>query len=75
MPKKQTSRNTPSKTAYLLLLAAAILLAALAFMLTKGRLPLSIPGNFTSHPADQAENMVYGLYYRPSSENILERGG
>lgn len=38
-----------------------------------GRLPLSIPGNFTSHPADQAENMVYGLYYRPSSENILER--
>lgn len=60
---------------YVLLLAGAICLAMAAFVLTKGKLDITMAGKTLSRPVDTPENLEYGLSYQPSSEHILERDG
>lgn len=60
---------------YVLLLAGAMGLAVAAFILTKGRLDISMAGKTLSRPTDTPVNLEYGLSYQPSSEHILERDG
>ena len=62
----------PSKQFYLLLLLIVFALAFGIYSIAGGGL---LQGRVEKKPADQQENLVYGLKYTASSDHILERDG
>lgn len=70
----QTNEKQSNKK-YLILLITVIGLAVAVYVLTKGRLDISLLAKTLSAPTDTEENLAYGLLYRPSSEHVLERDG
>lgn len=69
------SNQTQSVRKYGLVLLAAVVIAIIVMILTKGKLDLFILSRTRSEPTDKEENMVYSEAFRASSAHVLERNG
>ena len=67
--------NAQSNKKYIILLVAVVFVAIVAFIVTKGRLDISMAGKTMSRPTDKEENLAYGIQYRPSAAHVLQRDG
>lgn len=67
--------GNPLKRKYILLLIGVVLVALAAWQLTGGALDFAGMRNREKAPADEEENLQYGLSYQPSSGACLGRDG
>lgn len=72
---RMKQNGNPLNKRYILLLLGVVLAALVAWKLTGGALDLAGMRDREKVPADEEENLQYGLLYQPSSGDCLGRDG